>query len=225
MTRNSMLFLIVFSASCKYSAEIHTPTKRNAAIASTKPLPSETDNKHETIEIICDSIYKNKGYKLTKTTFFRADSYDNSDFNALFVFSKLKNGNYEEIYRDSILSQFDEILFKDFNNDNVKDILIENVSDARSNLSYYLYLVDTAHDIIKKIRGFEEIKNPRFLPEYNLIDNYVMSGKIWTGFYKIKSDSIRDYGIVIYDTQLENSTYDRDYNKAIKTIFKKEKHK
>jgi hypothetical protein len=182
------------------------------------------ENKFETTEIICDSIYKNKGYKIIITRFFDSQSYDEDDFNALFVFYKLRNGKYVEIYRDSILSQYEGIKFENFNNDHIKDILIENISDVRSNLTYYLYIVDTTHDKLKKIKGFKEIKNPNYLPQYNLIDNYVMSGQIWTSFYKIKGDSIKDFDIVIYDNRADDGSYDRDYKKAIKSILTKEKN-
>jgi hypothetical protein len=85
-------------------------------------------------------------------------------------------------------------------------------------------LVDTAHDGLKKIKGFEEIKNPNYLPQYNLIDNYVISGKLWTSFYKIKGDSIKDFDVVVYDDQTDNGDYERDYKKALKLILAKEKN-
>jgi len=120
-----------------------------------------------------------------------------------------------------------EVKFEDFNKDKVKDILVQNISDVRSNWTYYLYFVDTANDKLKKIKGFEEIKNPNYIREYDLIDNYVMSGRNWTSFYKIQGDSIKDFNIVIYDGENENGrvTYNKDYKKAIATILGKEKNK
>jgi hypothetical protein len=115
------------------------------------------------------------------------------------------------------------VRFSDFNGDNIKDILIQNISDVRSNPTYYLYLVDTTHDKLTKIRGFEEIKNPSYVSKYNLIDNYVLSGQTWTSFYKIQNDTIKDFDIVIYDDNLGNGNYERDYNKAIKKILTAEK--
>jgi hypothetical protein len=50
-----------------------------------------------------------------------------------------------------------------------------------------------------------------------------MSGRIWTSFYKIKGDSIKDFDVVIYDDQTDNGNYDRDYKKAIDSIMTKEK--
>jgi len=182
--------------------------------------------KFESTEIICDTVYKNKGYKLSLRTFDSANE-DETKFNTIFILYKLINRQYTEIFKDSIFNTFQEAKFEDFNNDKVKDILIQNFSDVRSNWAYYLYLVDTSHDLLKKIRGFQEIKNPTYIPRYDLIDNYVMSGRNWTSFYKIQGDSIKDFDIVIYDGENDNgkTTYDKDYNKAIKTILTKEKNR
>jgi hypothetical protein len=119
---------------------------------------------------------------------------------------------------------FQKVQFADFNGDNVKDILVQNVSDVRSNQTYYLYLVDTTYGRLTKIKGFEEIKNPDYVSKYNLIDNYVMSGKDRTSFYKIQSDTIKDFDIVIYDDHLDDGIYDRDYKNAIKKILRNEKN-
>jgi hypothetical protein len=216
-------FLFAFILGYKTNGQNNKTTAKDSLNRKQIIKKGEVENKFETTEVICDSIYKNKGYKITITRFFESQSYDEDDFNALFVFYKLRNGKYVEIYKDSILSQYEGIKFEDFNNDKIKDILIENISDVRSNLTYYLYLVDTTHDKLKKIKGFEEIKNPNYLPQYNLIDNYVMSGQIWTSFYKIKNGRIKDFGIEIIDDQSENGTYERDYKKAIKKILAIEK--
>ena len=69
------------------------------------------------------------------------------------------NGQYVPIFSDSIFNTVQEVGFTDFNNDGIKDILVQNISDVRSNWTYYLYLVDTAQNKLKKIKGFEEIKN------------------------------------------------------------------
>jgi hypothetical protein len=176
----------------------------------------------EKTEILCDTVYKNKGYKLTLAR-FDTTNQDETIPNTLFTFSRLTNGQYLPVYSDSIFNQSQEIQFADFNNDNVKDILVYHLSDVRSNRSYYLYLVDLAQNKLRKVKGFEQIKNPNYLPQYNLIDNYVMSGQIWTSFYKIKGDTIKNFDIVIYDNQTDDESYERDYKKAIKSILAKEK--
>lgn len=185
-------------------------------------MPSEKESFEKT-EILCDTVYKNKGYKLTLILFDTTNEGEAIP-NTLFTLSKLTNGQYLPIYSDSIFNTVQEVRFADFNNDGVRDILVQNISDVRSNWTYYLYLVDTVQNKLKKIKGFEEIKNPNYLPKYNLIDNYVMSGQIWTSFYKIKGNSVKDFNIVIYDNQTDDGSYDRDYKKAIKSILAEEKN-
>ncbi len=177
----------------------------------------------ETTEILCDSIYKDKRYKIVLTKFDPKNDGDETRFNSIFELYKLENCQYNLIYSDSIFNTVLEVKFADYNNDNIKDILVQNYSDVRSNWTYYLYLVDSKNDKLIKIKGFENIKNPKFLTEYNLIDNYVNSGKNWTNFYEIKNDSVIDLKIVIYDDLTDNSTYEKEYRNAIKKILKDKK--
>jgi hypothetical protein len=178
--------------------------------------------KQEVTEINCDTIYKGKGYSIQLVS--KLDTvYDETHYNAKFILYKRTKAGKKILVSDSIYNRVPEIRFEDFNNDGIKDILVQNVSDVRSNYTYYLYLVDLVHDRLTKIKGFEEIKNPHYLPEYNLIDNYVMSGQIWTNFYRIQGSSITDYHIVIYDNQTEDGSYDRAYEKAIQKITQKPK--
>jgi hypothetical protein len=178
----------------------------------------------DTSRIICDSVYPNKGYWITLVA-IDSETIEGLKPNTIFIFDKIANGNRVQIFRDSIYSRMREVRFEDFNGDKIKDIRVQNYSDVRSNLSYFLYLIDTANNSLKKIKGFEEIKEPRYIPKYNLIDNYVTSGRNWTNFYKIKSDSVFDFGILVQEPALnETSTYDRDYKRALNTILRKEKH-
>ncbi len=193
--------------------------------------PSQTENRKdknteleiETTEILCDSIYNDKGYKIILTKFDPKNDGEETRFNTIFELYKLENRQYDLIYSDSIFNTVLEVKFADYNNDNIKDILLQNNSDVRSNWTYYLYLVDSKNDKLKKIRGFENIKNPKFLTKYNLIDNYVNSGTNWTSFYEIRKDSVLDYNIVIYDYLTENSTYKQEYMNAIKRILNDKK--
>lgn len=179
----------------------------------------------ETTEINCDTVYLGKDYKLTLRK-FDSTSDDETKFNSVFSFQKRTNSKYSEIFSDSIFNIVQDVKFEDFNNDKVYDILVQNYSDVRSNWTYYLYLIDTTNDRLKKIKGFEEIKNPSYVSKYDLIDNYVVSGTNWTSFYQIKGDTVLDFGIVIYaDPSVDNDLkYDRNYKKAIKTILAREKN-
>jgi hypothetical protein len=227
MTKTTSIILttIAFAASC---ADNHNRQNENKATAdnlqSNQVVFTDTlDNSSQGTAIICDSIYKEEGYRIILIT-FDAEKKDETKSNSIFTLSKWTNGQSKIVYLDSIYNTVPEVHFIDYNNDKIKDILIQNYSDARSNWTYYLYLVDTVQDRLKKIKGFEEIKNPNYLPEYNLIDNMVMSGRDWTSFYKIQGDSVKDFNIVIYDDHNENGTYDRDYNRAIKKILTSKKN-
>ena len=173
------------------------------------------------IEVNCDSIYINKNYKIK---LFPIDNESNNteNYNYIFVVQKIIRGQEVPIYLDTIESKTREIKFVDYNNDKIKDILIQNISDVRSNLTYYLYIAKLETDTFVKIKNFGEIKNPNYLAKYNLIDNYVMSGQNWKSFYKIKGDSIKDFNIVIYDN--ETQKFDNECKKAIETILTKEKN-
>lgn len=175
---------------------------------------------HDTIQ--CDLIYPNKNYQITLTA-IGSISEDENIPNTLFTVRRLSGGQYETIFSDSVFSKTRTVEFADYNNDKIPDILVHNISDVRSNHTYYLYLVDTAQNQLKKIKGFEVIKNPTYLPQYKLVTNYVMSGQIWTSFYKIKGNSIKDFGIIIYDNRTDDGSYERDYKKAIRIILKKER--
>ena len=226
MTSNLLFILILLTLNSCNNSGVQTKT----SIADTsKKIDTTLDKKNkddfETTEINCDTVYFGKGYKLTLKK-FDSTNEDETKFNTVFSFQKSTNGQYSEIFRDSIFNKVQNVELEDFNNDKIKDILVQNFSDVRSNWTYYLYLVDTTHDSLKKIKGFEKIKNPSYVSKYDLIDNYVVSGTNWTSFYKITGDTIFDFEIVIYaDPSLENdSKYDRDYKKAIKTILEREKN-
>ncbi|WP_346860147.1 XAC2610-related protein [uncultured Draconibacterium sp.] len=179
-------------------------------------VKAQTDNN---LVINCDSIFKTKGYQINLTR-FDFQSVNESNFNSIFIFSRLIDNKTVDIFKDSIFTRVQEIKFEDYNNDHIKDILIQNYSDVRSNWTYYLYLVDKTNNTLIKVKGFEEIKNPKFNPEYNIVENYVISGKNWTSFYKIDSDKIIDFDITIFDGEDEdgNYTYDEDYKNAINLI-------
>jgi len=186
---------------------------------------SLTNDSSDKFEINCDSVYKDKGITL-KLVPINSTTNNEHQYKFTFIVFKQQNGQHSEIFRDTVESTVQEIKFADFNNDKIKDILIQNTSDVRSNWTYNLYMVDKNMYSIRKIKGFEEIKNPNYLPEYDLIDNMVKSERNWTSFYKIVGDTIKDFNIVIYDREDENwkFTYKADYKKAIKKILMNEKN-
>jgi hypothetical protein len=194
-------------------------------IVSTHTFSQKKKDNDTIVEIKCDSIYINKNItiKLTSNKSEEKEGFF-GELNTLLKIEQKENNIQKVILKDSIFSRYQEIKFEDFNNDNIKDILVQNISDVRSNLTYYLYLFNPKTNSFKKVKGFEEIKNPSYNSKYNIVDNYVVSGQNWTSFYKIKNSEIYDLNIVIYDDQSENSkSYDKKYNNAIKQILKTKK--
>jgi len=226
MTSNLLFILTLLTLNSCNNSGVKTKTSFADTSKKIDTTPAKkTKDDFESTEINCDTVYFGKGYKLTLKK-FDSTNEDETKFNTVFSFQKRTNGQYSEIFSDSIFNKVHDVKFEDFNNDKIRDILIQNFSDIRSNWTYYLYLIDTTHERLKKIKGFEEIKNPSYVSKYDLVDNYVVSGTNWTSFYKIKGDTILDFEIVIYaDPSVEDdSKYEREYKKAIKTILAREKN-
>lgn len=166
--------------------------------------------------IKCDSIYKDKGITIKLVNFeTEKDGYENEKNSILIINQKLNNKNLVLI-KDSIFSSAQKIEFKDFNNDKVKDILVQNISDVRSNWTYNLYLYNPKTNNFKKVIGFEEIKNPSYNSKHNIIESHVVSATNWAAFYKIKNFKVYDYNIEINDDGSSKS--EKEYRKAIKKI-------
>lgn len=179
-------------------------------------------------EILCDSVYKNKNFKIVLKTFSDEKSYDVIDKNTVFTLNKKMNGKYQEIFRDSIESHVGKCEFRDFNGDNIKDILIQNISDVRSNWTYNLYLINLKKNKLTKIKGFGEIKNPNYLSKYDLIDNVVMSGREWTVFYQIKKDTVFHFGFILYNGEDDKGNkidFEKEYQKTLSKVLKNKNYK
>ncbi len=147
---------------------------------------------------------------------------EDTPYNSLFIHLKKKDDKFNPISTDSLWTNA-SIEYSDYNNDGTKDILISHTSSARSNQTYYLYLVDKQGDGFRKVRNFEQIPNPTFDSINNVIMNYVLSGTNYTDFYKIEADSVLNLNMTIEDTRPENdedntSHYDNEYKKAIKRL-------
>lgn len=180
----------------------------------------------EVIRINCDSIFHKKAYSVSLEFDPKDESWDETKTNVVFTFSKKINGKEKIIHQEKLFSKFKHFEFIDFNGDGIKDILVENISDVRSNLTYNLFVVDFKNQKLRKIEGFDEIKNPNYLEKYNLIDCLVMSGRNWTSFYKIEGNKVKDFGYTISDGEDENGKdmeYDKNYALTLAKILKSEK--
>ena len=182
----------------------------------------QINTKTKILEIKCDTIYPNQNITLKLLKYeFESEGFD-GEKNSVFIIEQKIQNSKKVIFKENIFSSAQEIEFKDYNNDNFKDILVQNISDVRGNWTYNLYLFDPKTNKFKKVIGFEEIKSPKFNKKYNIIESYVVSGRNWTSFYKIVKNKIYDYNIAIEDDENENGVnkYDEEYKKAIKKILK-----
>ncbi|QNR23957.1 XAC2610-related protein [Croceimicrobium hydrocarbonivorans] len=104
------------------------------------------------------------------------------------------NSTFQVIYSDLIHSDFEKVQFKDFNSDHIPDLLIQCISDVRSNWTYNLYLIEKDGPSLKKIEGFNRIKNPEWDYETGLIRSYVVSGQDYKELYRInRNDSVERF--------------------------------
>lgn len=122
-------------------------------------------------------------------------------YNAIFVFGQAVRGVEEQIYIDSLYSRVGQVSFMDINQDGTKDILIQHDSDVRSNWTYHLFLTDLQGRTLKKVRGFDQVRNPRVNTKAGRIESWVSSGRNYIEFYKlVNNDSIYKYDKLVYDT-------------------------
>ncbi len=214
----SLLLLLTACREGDEGAGIRNADSVNISID--KPVSPEADNH---IEINCDSIFREKGYKIFLADIGSAPS-DEDARRFAFKFLRHLNGREIEIFNDTIESSAQKIQYADYNGDATKDILIQNYSDARSNWTYHLFLVDEKLGKLKKVRGFEEIKNPTYLASHDIVTNYVNSGTNWTSFYKIQADTVIDLDISIEDDLGDDGSYQRKYDQVLVDIKRRMKN-
>ncbi|MDR2237875.1 MAG: hypothetical protein LBE92_17260 [Chryseobacterium sp.] len=126
--------------------------------------------------------------------------------------------NKKLILKDLVYSKVGEFEFEDFNGDGIKDLLIQNISDVRSNWTYSLYLFDPKNKTFKKVLNFESIKNPVYQSKHNWIESYTVSGANYLSFYRIVGNRIRDLNYTIHDNDSVN--FENEYQRAVKKFSK-----
>lgn len=204
ITNSIVVSLLVFLFICS--------CKRNSNLSEEKLL---TNNYLSNNYINCDSIYKEKGIYIGIDSL----SFESENFNYLLsIYRKNTQNQYIQIYSDTVYSKTTDLKFEDYNGDGVKDILLQNQSDVRSNWTYNLYLANPKDYEFRKVVRFNEIKNPFFNDGYDIISSTVISGKNYTEFFKItKESSICSYDFILYDSDI-SSSYDEEINSILKEL-------
>lgn len=203
-----LILIAIFIYSCNHSNDL------NEDNFSKEKIEEEFDLMSKIIQ--CDSVYPGKNIRIE----YLEHEFENNELTATFAI--IKNG--KNLIFDSLSTGIYAVKFSDFNGDGIKDVLAHNSSDARSNWTWYLYIASSDLNSFKRIKGFEEIKNPNYLKKYDLIDCLVMSGNNWTSFYAIDNDTIIDFGDIVNmgfnNEKQEYYNYDKDYITSLKRVMK-----
>ncbi len=131
------------------------------------------------------TIFNSKNYQFVLTILDPGSSNEERP-NAQVLIKHFFPGEENIIMYKPVFCQYRSIVLKDFNNDGVKDILVLHTSSARSNLSYYLYLVTHKKRSFIPVFGFEELLNPEIDKKTGIITSTALYGnKQSFSFYKI----------------------------------------
>jgi len=147
----------------------------------------------------------------------RATSPSQEENNVLLSLTVTDGNKNVKLLADSLFCQRTFIQWKDFNNDNIEDLLVFSATSARGNWIYYLYVVDAKNKTLHRVNGFEEIANPEFVSGDNVITSYTLTGKNFYSFYRID----RQYRLIDFHKSFECELDERDsiqYEKVMKEI-------
>jgi len=189
-----MQFIYLFSLAFLVQCTPEPRLDKAESVPQTKKLQTQyefvvfEEDKLETaiyqpIEINCDSLYN--GENITVQLWTPKSNYEYSRPNSEFVF--IRNG--EAIFRDSVFSFAQKIEFEDYNLDGVKDVLIQEYSDARSNWTYNLYLINNDSFMPEHVVEFSEIKNPNLNSTGDTIKSYIMSAELYSTEYLLDNSN------------------------------------
>ena len=119
------------------------------------------------------TLFADSSYTLTLRIFDTANRYEAERNNAVLTFSRQNRNQTKIFFRDSLFCMYPGIGFKDFNNDNVKDIILFYYTGARANETYHLYVTDKRSHKLIRVKGFEELPNPMLDTTNNIITSIV----------------------------------------------------
>lgn len=128
----------------------------------------------------------------TKSSFLMGDSNYHIRLTPL-TSQKQGNAKITLLYKDRLL--FSDVIFctkplyfrfEDFNGDTLQDVLVLHAKDKINKSYYYLYLADTTHKSLQKVKGFEQIYHPQIEPYYHVITSIQNKKRLrYYSFYKV----------------------------------------
>lgn len=132
--------------------------------------------------------FSDSSYKLIFSVFDLKSNHEKN--NSTVTLSRIYNNNTRKILQDSFYCMNAIVECQDFNNDNIKDVLLFYSTGARANPTYHFYLVDTIKHNLTYIKGFEKLPNPDFDSSNNIITSAALfGGSIFWSFYRINSQN------------------------------------
>ncbi len=166
--------------------------------------------------------FKDSSYKLV-LHIFNTKSGNQTMNNSTVTFTRDLINDKKIYFIDSLYCQYPEIVNKDFNGDGINDIQFFYSSGGRANLYYHLYVVDSFHHQLIRIKGFEKITSPD-LDSANNIINCIGLYSIYSDyqFYRINSQN----KLIDLKHSFDNEDGKDDsikYARAIKLILKENK--
>ncbi len=137
-----------------------------------------------------------------------------------FDLFKKQNGNWIMIQsykmeKDGITSL--DIEISDFNNDGLNDMTVQTGVAARgSNEIKSLFLFDKSNEKLKLIKNSSNYPNIRYNKELDCIDAWLIYGGSSTIFFKLDSDTLREFaGVELFDSILTIYQIDSNGKKII----------
>lgn len=165
-------------------------------------------------------VLKGATYKASLHIFDTNIDWTGQKKNAVFILLKKEKKSWQLLTKDSICSMMPFIHFEDFNGDHVKDVLVFNMTGARSNESYYLYLMQPGYTKPVRVKDFEHIYNPEYDTSEHIITSYTLSGQNYYSFYRIAGNKVVDLGHS-FSAELTGDGDSIHYERAIRAIRRK----
>ncbi|GAO43341.1 hypothetical protein FPE01S_02_04460 [Flavihumibacter petaseus NBRC 106054] len=163
-------------------------------------------------------LFGDSSYILILHLFDTTNNYDAEKNNTILTFSKKGRNQTKALFRDSMFCMYQDIDFKDFNNDKIADITVFYYTGARANPTYHLYLTDLKNHRLIRVKDFEELPNPDLDTTNNIITSIALSGTNYYSFYRIDTkNKLKNLG----HSFNENPNDSTQYEKAIRQILKK----
>ena len=216
MNRYFLLSSLFFSTIACFDKTQPSDAKSNFAKSIVTTTKAET-------KIYTDStviVFGDSSYKLSLHIFDTANRYDAEKNNAVLTFTKQDRNQTKIFFHDSLFCMYPDIYFKDFNNDQIKDIIIFYSTGARANPTYHLYLTDLKNHNLIRVKDFENLPNPDLDTANNIIISIALSGTNYYSFYRIVAkNKLINLGYSLKEDPNDTTQYE----KAVRQILKKNK--